>query len=194
MHLIQKNKMMTSLAAILLCGEGVGILFSRSVGAEASQTLTILIENSLSRQVSQEAGTVFVASMFSCVLLLLLCFLFGLSLWGLFFAPLVPLFQGIGLGLSSAFLFHTMGMKGIAFFVLAVLPGAFLSAVAVLLAAQESLKASYRLLKREIHKETAPLAIHTYFIRFGILSLLSILSALADTFTSLWFAPYFLLK
>ena len=191
-RLLRKNKSIAAFSAVLLGGELLGIFLIGFLGSDARFSLHTILENSLSRQTAQETGLLFLSSMFSAVLLLLVCFLLGLSLWGMFLVPLVPLCQGMGLGISAAMLFQEKGLHGIAFFLLAVLPGALLSAAAVLLACRESLKASYSLFRKELQKEPAPFPVRTYFIRFGLLTVLAILSAAADTLTSFWFSPYFL--
>ena len=191
-RLLRKNKSIAAFSAVLLGGELLGIFLIGFLGSDARFSLHTILENSLSRQTAQETGLLFLSSMFSVVLLLLVCFLLGLSLWGMFLVPLVPLFQGMGLGISAAMLFQEKGLHGIAFFLLAVLPGALLSAAAVLLACRESLKASYSLFRKELQKDPAPFVVRTYFIRFGLLTVLAILSAAADTLTSFWFSPYFL--
>ncbi len=190
--MIQKNRGIALLTALLILGEILGIVLLRIADSQTRITITTILENSFIRQIDGDVGTVFYSSMFTAVLLLLLCFLLGLSLWGMFLIPIIPLFQGICLGISALSLFYEKGLHGLAFFLLSILPGAFFLAAAVVVAARESLKASHSLFLRGFQKESVAFSVRTYFIRFGLLSFLAIFSAVLDSLTSLWFAPLLL--
>ena len=79
-RLLRKNKSIAAFSAVLLGGELLGIFLIGFLGSDARFSLHTILENSLSRQTAQETGLLFLSSMFSAVLLLLVCFLLGLSL------------------------------------------------------------------------------------------------------------------
>ena len=76
----------------------------------------------------------------------LLCALFLLGLWpcGAPFILLVPLFYGLGLGLTEAY-YYSLGGQGVAAVALVVMPHGLLSAAVLVTAAVESLRLSTRM-------------------------------------------------
>ena len=91
------------------------------------QRLDFIFQTNFELRCHQGWGAAFVASFASSVLFLTVIFLLGLSLWGGFFAVLVPFFKGYGYGLSVGFLYGAYGWQGIAYNLLVILPGMFFS-------------------------------------------------------------------
>ncbi len=81
------------------------------------------------------------SSCFSTILLLALQFLFGLSACGAPLTALVPLFFGLGLGMSEAYYYST-GAQGIAAAALLVVPHTLIAAAALVLGGMESTRMS----------------------------------------------------
>ena len=68
--------------------------------------------------------------------------LLGLSLWGGFFAVLVPFFKGYGYGLSVGFLYGAYGLQGLCYNLLVILPGMFFSSAVIAAASLKAYKNS----------------------------------------------------
>lgn len=123
-------------------------------------------------------GTVFIASFASTFLFMLLCFLFGLTLWGFLLTPPVLFFRGVGLGVTSGYLYAAYHFKGILFYCVVVLPGALVCGAALILAAREAMRTS-RSIGRGEHWN-----MKLYCIRFGGVLILAAGAALTDAVLS----------
>lgn len=86
----------------------------------------------------------------------LLCLLYLLGLWacGIPFAAAVPLFYGLGLGLTEGY-YYAMGAQGVLAVAVVLLPGALLTAAVLTMATTESLRLSARL-SRQLLPRTPP--------------------------------------
>lgn len=85
--------------------------------------------------------SVLFSSCFSTVVLLLLLFLAGLTACGAPVAVLVPIFFGLGVGLTEAY-YYGAGRSGILFVALLVIPHSLLAATALIMGCSESLRMS----------------------------------------------------
>ena len=99
---------------------------------------------SISTRVNGSYWQLFLSSMASSFLFTLASFFSGLTMWGMFLTPLLPLLRGFGLGLTAGYLYGFGGI-GIWYFICIVLPGAFSSALTVLLTSSEAIRFSKRL-------------------------------------------------
>ena len=101
--------------------------------------------------------------------------------------PFFLLFRGYGLGLTAGFLCAVLYQwQGALFHLLVILPGAFCSSLALILAGREALRASRRLLVLgEFHAKP-------YLMRFGFsLFAIALAAAVADAAASACFAFLF---
>lgn len=84
------------------------------------------------------------STLFSTVVLLTALYLLGLWACGAPFVLLVPLFYGLGLGLTEAH-YYAMGMVGVAAVALVIVPAGLLTAAVLVMAGAESLRLSVTL-------------------------------------------------
>ncbi len=122
------------------------------------------------------------SSVFSAVLLLSLLFLLGLSPCGAPFALLVPLFYGLGLGLTEAY-YYSLGMSGVLATALVVMPHGLFTATVLVMAGVESLRLSSRLGQQLL--PTAPCGglwprFRLYCLRFLLFLLAAVFVGLLD--------------
>lgn len=87
-----------------------------------------------------------VSSFFSTAVLLCAAFLLGMSAFGLPALLCIPIFKGAGIGYSIACLYLQYGLRGVAFSVLCILPGAVLSSIAVIVSSREGIRFSFRII------------------------------------------------
>ena len=131
----KRNSFFWLFCLILFGGIVYGAVSGRAADTQLLQRLDFIFQTNFELRCHQGWGAAFVASFASSVLFLTVIFLLGLSLWGGFFAVLVPFFKGYGYGLY--------GWQGIAYNLLVILPGMFFSsaviAAAALAACQNSL-------------------------------------------------------
>ncbi len=121
-------------------------------------------------------------TVFSAVFLLAGLFLLGLWPCGAPFALAVPLFYGLGLGLTEAY-FYSLGGRGVLQAALLVMPRGLLTAVVLAMACVESLRLS-ALLARQLLPSTAgggvAPAFRLYCLRFLLFFLAAVFVGLAD--------------
>ncbi len=79
--------------------------------------------------------------------LLLLLFLAGLTAYGVPITVMVPLFFGLGVGLTQGY-YYAMGIAGVGISCLFVLPRGLIAAIGILMACAEALRMSLRLARQ----------------------------------------------
>ncbi len=133
------------------------------------------------------------SSCFSTVLLLALQYLFGLSACGAPLTAVVPLFFGLGLGMSEAYYYST-GAGGIAAAALLVVPHTLIAAAALVLGGMESTRMSL-LFSRQILPGASIGGLwgdfKLYSVRFLLLLGLAFLAGVVDVGMRLAFAGLF---
>lgn len=92
-------------------------------------------------------------ALFSTVVLLGLLFLLGLWACGAPFILLVPLFHGVGLGLTEAFYYRT-GMDGVVLVAALIMPMGLVSGAVLIAACSESLQLSACLSRQLLPQDT----------------------------------------
>ncbi|MFR8531226.1 MAG: stage II sporulation protein M [Anaeromassilibacillus sp.] len=131
---VRSNLAAVLLALCFLVGMVSGALITRNVDVSILDKVDFLFYSNFQERASQPVFSVFSASFASSFLFVLARFLCGLSLWGVFAVPAILFFRGLGLGLTSGYLYATHGFHGVIFHFLVILPGAFVCCLALLLA------------------------------------------------------------
>ncbi|MDU7337202.1 MAG: stage II sporulation protein M [Clostridium sp.] len=192
LEVVLENPLVTVLAFLLLVGTIFGALFARGADDTILQKLDLLFVSDVKARAVQSSGSAFVASLSSSFFFVMISFLFGMSLWGVFVLPFIPLFRGFGFGLASGYLYAAYGFQGVLFNAVVVLPGAFLSMVAILLAAKEGMLFSKSTLIQALkHEQSKALSLKAYAIQFGSILILSAAAAAIDLITTVCFTGAF---
>lgn len=192
LRVLLENPLFSALTLLLLLGTVLGALFARGADDSVMQKLDLLFLSDIKARALQSSGAAFIASLSSSFLFVAVCFLLGMSLWGMLFLPLIPLFRGFGFGLTSGYLYAAYGFQGVLFNAVVVLPGAFLSMIAILLAAKEGIGFSKKTLFEALRKEQSDaLTLKEYAIRLGSALILSAAAAAIDLITAVCFSGAF---
>lgn len=123
---------------LFFVGIAAGAVFSGYAKPETLEHLDILFQADSQLRMEESFFSGFISSVSSSFLLLFVCFLSGLSLWGTVVLPFIPVVRGMGLGLLASRLYTAFGTQGILHYLLAFLPGALLGSIGIFLAVQES--------------------------------------------------------
>ena len=135
------NRLLLVYTVIFLSGTLLGmIIYMVSKSVIADDLSTILEIHKIAGGFSGVISAL-CSSCFSTILLLAFLYLTGLSACGAPFAVLVPLFYGLGLGLSEAY-YYSQGMTGLFIAALLVAPHCLIAAVALVLGSMESVRMS----------------------------------------------------
>ena len=89
---------------------------------------------------------------FTEILTMLLLFLFSLTIFGALVSFVLIFARGLGIGIVIYFLYSKFLIRGIFFGILALLPGLFISSVALIFFAEESVKLSILVTKKIFYK------------------------------------------
>ena len=137
-HFMTDNRRLFPFIALFLAGVGVGVaVFLTSSRTWPDELLTL---SPVGKGATGWFGTLWEAC-FSTVVLLGALYLLGLWACGAPFILLVPLFHGIGLGLTEAHYYHT-GMDGVGIVAALVMPAGLLNAAVLIAACAESVRLS----------------------------------------------------
>lgn len=195
--IIKDHIILVILAIFLLLGLMGGALFIRNADFSALEKLDFLFFSNFQGRVASQLTSVFVASLASSFSFILLCFLCGLSMWGAFLIPAIPLFRGFGLGMTGGYLYAVYGWHGLLYQLSIILPGALLCIVAILLAAREGMvfskKISFRSKKgiEESSEQPQKMSMKTYLIRYTFIIGTALVAALIDVATTACFSGLF---
>lgn len=171
------------LTGVLLAGMVCGALSARSADEELLSKMDFLFYSNFQMKAQQAMLSVFAASLTSTFLFLLADFLMGMSIWGAAFLPIVPFFRGLGMGLSSGYLYAAYSWKGVLFHLAVMLPGMVLSSVAILLSAKEGMRFSKDLTGACFscgRGRGASPVFHDYLLRNGMILAIGAVAALFD--------------
>lgn len=143
---IRKNTMFLLLCLFLIIGVILGVICARNGDKSLAEKLDFLFLTDFENKRNMGLFSVFSASFASGFLLLLTTFLLGISSWGFFVLPAVPLFKGFGFGISTGYMYAAYGFSGILYNILVVLPGAFISALILIIISKESFRFSWEIM------------------------------------------------
>jgi stage II sporulation protein M len=187
---IRENRGMFFLALLFLAGMVMGAIYARNASYDILKRLDFLFACNYKAKTTQSFLSIFIASFASSFIFILSCFLCGLSMWGAFLIPVIPAFRGFGLGLTAGYLYSVESWSGILYNLIVILPGAFLSCLAILAASMEAIKCS-RILVSNKSSGIDRMPLRQYALRFGMVLAWACAAAALDTTLSLIFVKFF---
>lgn len=187
------NRLLLVFCLLFLAGVLLGVMvYAVSRSALDSELGLILSGNSVTKTINDGISSLF-SSSFSAIVLLALLFLVGLSACGVPFAVVVPLFFGMGIGLSEAYYYST-GIAGLAVVALLVAPHYLVAAIALILGSMESIRMSL-LFSRQLLPSGLMGGLwgdfKLYCARFLVFLGLAFASGILDVIMRLLFSRYF---
>ena len=192
--LILKNKIYSLLTLSTIVGLIFGALSERLCCESVVSSLDILFDSNVKSRIEQPIFATFIISLTSSFIFIFTLILFGLSICGIVFIPLLPFIRGFGVGITAGYLYSTYYLKGILFNLIVLLPGIFLAMLAIILEAYESIIFS-RLLFYNVFFKNKDNDLNNgfklYIKRSGFIFIISVLSSFIDVILSLLFLRYF---
>lgn len=177
---LSQNRIQVVFATVLLIGVIGGSILSHGASIETLKKLDFVFNSNYTLRSSAPALSIFIASSASAFLFVLTCFLFGLSVWGAYLVPLIPLARGIGLGMTAGYLYSAYQFHGGLFYGVVLLPGAFCSCLAIIRAAKEALLFSHQLSRAGLSEKGEAPKFVNYLSQFAHVMLLIFLGAGLD--------------
>lgn len=176
------NRIMVLFSLIFLMGELIGVIMFGLSGPPVLRELSTILELRAVDGGLRGAVSMLFSSCFSALLLLTVLFLCGLSACGAPFAAVVPLFFGMGLGMTEAF-YCAHGIKGFITSSLLIVPHYVVAATALIFGSMESIRMSL-LLSRQLLPGGGMGGLwqdfKLYFVRFLVFMCLAFASGILD--------------
>ena len=194
LSLLRNNIGMCYLVLNLLAGIIAGSLAAKNADDSMLAGLDFIFAGNINTKLSQGLVENFITSFSSYFIFILAIFLMGLSLWGFLAVPFIVFFRGFVTGLSSGFLCARYGIFGFAFNVFILLPGIFLSSLAVLLMSKESINFSINVSSRFVPlkmKSEKSVTLKTFLARTGIILTVIVVASIIDVVFTGAFSGFF---
>ena len=144
----KNNKVLIFLIICTIMGMIAGSVSIGYINMEALHKLDFLFLNDFKERISQSGVDIFISSFSSLFIFVLIIEGTALSFWGTVLIPFLVAFKGLGLGLTAGYLYLIYGLKGIAFYILILLPGIFISSIGIVLFSVGALKFSGKFAKK----------------------------------------------
>lgn len=187
--LSRSNILLTVLTTLFITGLVIGALCVRTAENDVLDKVIRMFRNYIEVRAQQQMFQNFASSFIVGNICIVLLYLLGLAAWGAPVILCIPMFEGLGVGMTCGTLYADYGWAGFGYSALIIVPGALISAIGVIYAARESLRCSARLfsehcLSRAVEREP----FKDYSIKFLILAMLILLAAAVDMVTIRIFA------
>lgn len=191
---LAQNQRLLWLLGLFLIGALLGCLVFRAACQPLAEALAPLLTPTLPAPglsgLLRGIGT----ACFSTMTLLIVMFLAGLSVCGAPVALAVPLFFGIGLGVSEAYYF-AQGAWGVGYVALLLLPPALPAAAALMMACAESMRLSFLLCRQVLPRQGSCGGLwphfRLYLARFLICAAILFVAGVLDATLQACFMRYF---
>ncbi|MBR4282546.1 MAG: stage II sporulation protein M [Clostridia bacterium] len=167
---------------ILLTGLLLGSIFS---GKSTLSTFDfkIFFENFLYSRENSSFIDVFINTLTSGFIYLLLCYFSGMFALGSVSNSLILIFKGATLGVLMGYSYLSYGLKGVIFAIIIILPSAFITSITLIYSAKESFILShyfFRLFTNNLVLKNIRLEFKKYCIKFLVFFIFILISALID--------------
>ena len=147
---IGKYGFQTVYVFLFLLGLAVGAAGSRGVSDSLGQKLDFLFITNIEARQAMTAPEIFLSCFVSYFLFIFFAFLCGLSVWGFTAIPLLAVFRGFSVGLSSAMIFSFYQVSGVGFYILVVLPGTVLFLLTLVFYSKSAFSLSVRFMRMSL--------------------------------------------
>ncbi len=155
-----------------------------------NEHFSVIAEKFMASRLDKEFAEILINAFCEPFVMLLVCFLLGLSAIAQPIEYLVPVFHAFGTGVTLAGIYDMYGVKGIAMSAVMIIPGTVISAFAVMIAARESLNMSTDVYSVSIGKNpvAAKIDFRLYFTKFVILCAMVVIASFAESILIFFFA------
>ena len=128
-----KNKTLVILMISLIFGTISGSLLLKNADEQTRNYINVLFLNNFKPELAVSPWTVFISSISSTFIFIIMVFFMGLSAWGFVLIPFIPVLRGLCIGFCEGYLYSSFGIKGLIFHLIVLLPGIILSSLAIIL-------------------------------------------------------------
>ena len=191
---LQKYGILCLFSILFFAGLFLGASAEKSADEAVLTRLDFLFITNIESRLDMSAFEVFASCFSSDFLFIFAVFLFGLSAWGCTATPLLILFKGFSVGISSAALFSLYRFSGMGFYLLVILPGTVLFLLALTAFSRTSFSVSLRYLRLSLdfsNQISLKAVLKNYLFKSAGALLFTAASALLDMMTWVLFSGLF---
>lgn len=152
LNLSNNSKIQAILLIILIAGMICGAVSIPSLNVELINNLDFIFLTDFNERMSQTNLQIFISSFSILSIFAFMIELGAFSCWGAIFIPAIILFKGLGLGITAGYLYLIYGLKGIALYILILLPGIFISSLGLILMSSHAINLSLKFLRNVFPK------------------------------------------
>lgn len=183
---------LTLLTALYFAGVFLGVILYGTLDGERLGALNDITGSFVYGRLNHTFWETLVNSFSGAFLVLTACFWLGFSAAAQPIELLVPVFRGLGAGVSLAGMYGSFGLAGVGMSAVLIIPGAVLSAFALIIAAREALEMSGKMFSSVFGRTASGEAIdfRLYVTKFVILFIILTVSSLADSLATFIFAGF----
>ena len=182
------------LSILLLLGMVLGTISISAVNMDFIYKVDFLFLNDFKERIASSNLEIFTSSLLSLSFFSLLIEFVTLSFFCLLLIPVLIAFKGLGIGMTAGYLYLIYGLKGIAFYILILLPGIFVSSIGLIIFAAESFKFSCKFAKK-IFPKSDGISIwnefKNYIHKIGCAFVILLFSSLLDVGFMAMFSRFF---
>lgn len=190
----KNHKTLICMVLMLILGMVAGAVLAGCTSFEFLDSLNKIFLSDFKERTSQSGAEAFASSVVVYFVFSLFMWLSGLAIWGIVSIPLILCFRGLGMGISGGYLYLIYGLKGIAFYILILIPGIFVSSLAFAIFSTEAFKSSLKIAKAALPKGQIGnfwLLLKSNTKKFGYCLLLLCFAAFLDMCFITMFANFF---
>ena len=179
------------LMTLLLIGVLIGTLAFCNMSQDDFNNFSFITQMFIKNKSEQTFLQSLINSFSTSASLLLICFFLGFSAISQPVEITIPIFRGLGLGASIAYIYITYGIKGFLISLLLIIPNAVISSISIIIAVRESIKMSNMFTFFAISnscENNMKSCIKLYLLKFLILFVIIGLSSVIDSLLAFIFA------
>lgn len=192
--LIKSHGCLLFFALIVVTGMVLGIMCVNFVNLETLKNLDILFCSDFDNRIAEPIWYTFISSLSSSFIFWIVMISVSASFLGPILVPMVLAFRSTGIGISAGYLYLIYEFKGVAFYILVLLPGLLISCLAFIFMAvysfKFSLKVSNSFLPNSTQQKLWPEVI-PYMKKSGQTLVILAISSLLDTACMFLFSRMF---
>lgn len=190
----KNHKTIIFLTIIMIIGIIIGAVSIGTVSMDFVYKLDFLFLNDFKERIASSNLEIFISSVLSLSVFSLIIEFVALSFFGALLIPMLIIFKGLGIGMTAGYLYLIYGLKGIAFYILILLPGIFVSSIGMIIFSAESFKFSCKFAKKILPKsggESLWSEFKNYIHKIGYAFVILLFSSLLDVGFMAMFSRFF---
>ncbi len=192
---MRRHRASVVFSGMFIAGVALGSSAVRTLSGDLAQGLAALLRGFVDARTTQALGQTLASSLSQNLVLIIILFFSGFCAIAAPIIYMVPLFKGLGYGLTAAALLAVYGVRALPFVGFLLLPNTLLSALIIVAACEEALKMSRTFLAviRPIDppRSSGSPTPGRYCLKFGLFSLAMVGGALLESYLFLLGAGLF---